>query len=458
MARSVFLLLFLADFAYCQDAEKPAKHDGSPLALAREAAKDGRLAWKLTEPEEAEAVLGPPERRDTRNDGGMSVLTYEYADVLLFFGKFRDKPGPYTLLGAQSIPKGMPPDGTADRDNPERLDIGEDRLLVLRSSNDLAKLDDFWGFAGVSLVNCDLRERGDLLRSMPFDTRTVWPPADRLPEGFKPDRLLEDGKNPGLGVRGLHARGVDGSGVRIAIIDQPHKADHQEFKDQLERYEEVNVANVPPQMHGPPVASIAVGKTCGVAPHARLSYFAVPMWQPENAPYCEIIEKILKENESLSTPERIRVVSISTGMFSSQKDYERWQKVTRRAAESGLLIVTCAQDAFRYGSLQRIPGADADDPKSYQAGRYGVSPEALLVPTGNRTTASHHGPDVYTYWTTGGMSWAAPYLAGTAALAFQVKPDITPERIMTLLQQTATQTDAGRVINPVAFIEAVRRE
>jgi hypothetical protein len=293
---------------------------------------------------------------------------------------------------------------------------------------------------------------------MTFDTRTVWPPAVRLPEGFSPARLLKDGTNPGLGVRGLHERGIDGRGVRMAIIDQPLKPDHREFVDQLERYEEVAVSGAPPQMHGPPVASIAVGKTCGVAPAARLSYFAVPMWKPDNKPYCDVIEKILAENEKLSAEKRIRVVSISTGMFPDQANVDCWNEVVRRAADSGLLIVTCAQDAFRYGTLDRIPGADADDPKGYRSGRWGVVPKALLVPAGGRTTASHYGPDVYTYWTKSGMSWATPYLAGVAVLACQVHPDIIPARIIELLQKTAARTDAGRIIHPAAFIEAVQRE
>ena len=94
---------------------------------------------------------------------------------------------------------------------------------------------------------------------------------------------------------------------------------------------------------------------------------------------------------------------------------------------------------------------------SARAGRWGVTSKALLVPASGRTTASHYGPGVYTYWTRGGLSWATPYLAGVAVLAYQVDPDITPARIIELLQKTAVRTDAGRIIHPEAFIEAVQR-
>ncbi|MCX5646191.1 MAG: hypothetical protein NTZ17_16145 [Phycisphaerae bacterium] len=50
----------------------------------------------------------------------------------------------------------------------------------------MTKFDPFWGFASVSLAGLDLREHKTTLEKMPFDSRTLWPPRDRLPEGFDP--------------------------------------------------------------------------------------------------------------------------------------------------------------------------------------------------------------------------------------------------------------------------------
>lgn len=334
--------------------------------------------------------------------------------------------------------------------------------LVLKNKNDLEKFDAWGGFwntkNGVSLVNLDLREHAKLLEKIPFDSRTKWPSADKLPDGFEPARLLEEGKNPGLGIHRLHQRGIDGRGVSIAILDQRLLKNHIEYASQLMQYEEIDVRGMPPQMHGAPVASIAVGKTCGVAPRTALSYFAMRMTaMPDNQIYCDIIDKIIESNENGSASERIRVVSISTGTFRRQANFEHWKKTLKKAEQHGILVVTCAQDWLTYGMLARIPGRNPDDPNSYQSGKYGVRPGALLVPAGNRTTASHQGPEVYTYWTEGGMSWAAPYLAGLAALAYQVDPKIEPKTIVKLWVETAVQTDAGPIVNPTGFIEAVRK-
>jgi len=48
--------------------------------------------------------------------------------------------------------------------------------------------------------------------------------------------FLEEGKNPGLGIRDLHKRGFTGKGVKVAIIDQKLRLTHIEYKDRIERY------------------------------------------------------------------------------------------------------------------------------------------------------------------------------------------------------------------------------
>jgi len=407
------------------------------------AAQEGKLAYKLTTPEELEALLGSAIRETEQADGDMQTLVLDYPEIRAKFGRMRRYSTAFTLLWVNVMGNWV--------------DIGQDREIVLRNESDLKKFDPFWGFANVSLAKLDLRNHGKLLRTMPFDTRTKWPKPDKMPFGFNPARVLKQGKDPGLGIRALQQQGIDGRGVGIAIIDQPLLRDHIEYADRIVRYEAIDVQGVSVQMHGPPVVSIAVGKTCGVAPAAALSYFAVPMWKPDNQPYCDVIERIIKLNRVSSTSEQIRVVSISTGMFPRQAHYDRWKECLKKANQHGILVVTCEQQPLQYGLVARIPGEDPNDPASYRSGKYGVRPGAVLVPAGNRTTATHWGPDVYTYWREAGISWATPYLAGLAALAYQVNPQIRPRTIFRLWRETAFRTHAGLIVNPRAFVEAVRK-
>jgi len=55
------------------------------------------------------------------------------------------------------------------------------------------------------------------------------------------------------------------------------------------------------------------------------------------------------------------------------------------------------------------------------------------------------------------MRWGAHYIAGLAALAFQVAPNITPRTIIQIMIETTTKAPAGRTVNPQEFIEAVKK-
>ncbi len=194
-----------------------------------------------------------------------------------------------------------------------------------------------------------------------------------------------------------------------------------------------------------------------MAPKAALYYYAVPPWKWQaNQPWAQQLEKIIEFNKTLTGRPKIRVVSLSLGMFSQWPDFDLWKAAVDKAAQNGILVLTCDPASLRLATLRRDPNGDPNDPSCYRTGRYSHPKAALCVPAGNRTTASHEGRDAYTYWIEGGMSWTVPYLAGLAALAFQIDPEISPAQIVELWTSTATQTSAGPVVNPPKFVEAVR--
>ena len=422
----------------------PARADAQKknVDIVKDAIQAGTIVYRLTEPDEIKALLGAPERDSTRPDGGMQVLEWSYPGLKFQFAKMRSDKRPFVLYSVQVEGKD--------------LDIGENRKLVLRTAADLAKMDEFSGLENVSLARLDLRDRIAELKALPFDSLTEWPPAERMPAGFSPAALLTEGANPGLGVRALHAEGIDGRGVGIAIIDQPLVRDHIDYASALVRYDATGLEDTPPQMHGPAVLSIAVGRTCGVAPAAEASFYAVPMWKSDNAPYIEAMNKIFTWNDGQPEAKLIRVVSISTGMFSRYPRYDDWKKVCAEAERRGILVITCAPEFMKYGTLARIPGRDPDNPNSYVKGRYGLDDGLINIPADYRSIASPRGKDVFTFEPVGGVSWAAPYMAGVAALALQVNPKLGPRDILRLFVETATPTPVGPVINPRGIVRKAR--
>ena len=61
----------------------------------------------------------------------------------------------------------------------------------------------------------------------------------------KAEKLLQDGINPGLGIRALHEQGINGSNVGIAIIDQPLLLGHKEYSSRITRYDATSLVGIP---------------------------------------------------------------------------------------------------------------------------------------------------------------------------------------------------------------------
>jgi hypothetical protein len=331
----------------------------------------------------------------------------------------------------------------------------------------------------------DLRDQADKLSEADFDSKTIWPPAEKLPASFDREKLVELGKNPGLGVRQLHQQGITGKGVSIAIIDQALLVDHVEYADRLQLYEEAGEVagwQEEAQMHAPAVASIAVGKTVGVAPEADL-YF----WAKAGCYFKEIqnltcaaqsIQRMLDVNRSLPPEKKIRVLSMSFGWVPFEPGYYEIEKVIQEAKKEGIFVVSSNLQehyGFRFQGLGRDPLADPEQvlsygPGSWWQGRFwknGLTPDTLLIPMDSRATAGPNNKQEYTFYRQGGWSWSIPYIAGLYALAVQVDPAVTPQTfwaaaLKTGLNITATrgemQKPLGPVVNPPALIRSLMKE
>jgi hypothetical protein len=122
----------------------------------------------------------------------------------------------------------------------------------------------------------------------------------------------------------------------------------------------------------------------------------------------------------------------------------------------GILVVSSDPTFLRLGTLKHLEDHPEMKPADYARGLYFYPRADLCVPASNRTWADFRGPHSYTYGRFGGLSNTAPYLAGVAALAWQVNPDISPSEMIALWKRTAVVTSVGPVINPVAVVEAAK--
>lgn len=331
----------------------------------------------------------------------------------------------------------------------------------------------------------DLTDRFDDLLYATYDSKTKW--TEKLPDGFDPAEVMEIYKNPGLGIRQLHEQGITGKGVGIAIIDQTLLVDHDEYKDRIKLYEENEEAGKhEAQMHGPAVASIAVGKTVGVAPEADLYYIAGDLGTYQNNSFeydfsllAKNVNRILEVNKDLPEANKIRVISLAIGWSQDQKGYEEITEAVNRAKEAGILVVSSSLDetyGYEFHGLGKYPLSDADDFKSYKPGSWwednaenilkNNSKTMLLAPMDFRCTAAPNGVNDYVVYSSGGWSWTIPYIAGVYALACQADPDITYDEFWNIALETGKSVmlkgyngqeyAMEKIINPAGIIEKLK--
>lgn len=336
-------------------------------------------------------------------------------------------------------------------------------------------------FRMADLSALDFTKEPQAIELSDFDSKTIWPDETKLPTGVSPLAIMEQAKDPGLNIRKLHTEGITGKGVGIAIIDQTLLVDHQEYFNQLQYYYESDeTAHHITSMHGPAVASIAVGKTIGVAPDADLYYIArdncgvsLDIETYDFSCLAKDVLKIVEINQTLPEDRKIRVLSMSIGWSPQNPGYDEINAAVEKAKEAGIFVVSSSlaqTDGLSFSGLGRSFLADPNDPNSYLPGNFWAKyyysgsldlQNKLLVPMDARTTASPTGPTDYVYYGTGGWSWSIPYIAGVYALVCQIKPDITPDIFWAVALKTGDTIEVehngkayslGVILNPEKLI------
>lgn len=250
--------------------------------------------------------------------------------------------------------------------------------------------------------------------------------------------ILGKGKNPGLGVRSLHQKGITGKGVNVAIIDQNLCLHHPEYEGKIIEYKDVGCGQPAGRgsMHASGVLSLLAGNTIGTAPGVQVYFAAAPSWMGDARYMAEALEWIIEVNGSLPIESKIKVVSVSAAPSGKSTPFRKnkrlWDKAVEKAEREGLLVLDCTLHHGIVGPCSR----NLEDPDNlrkcktefpYLSGWDRVLKKNILAPCTHRTTAEEYndGHPGYQYCGPGGLSWAIPYVAGVLALGWQVRSEKT---------------------------------
>ena len=307
--------------------------------------------------------------------------------------------------------------------------------------------------------------------------------------------------NAAINAQQVHALGIDGTGVGVAVVDSGIDATHPDLANRVTHNVKIvdvdtGVTGVPSQTffipvdqgpyndsdtssgHGTHVAGIVAadntdGKVLGVAPGASLIGYgmgdAVFVFSAMIA-----YDDILKNHDAW----KIRAINNSFGSsFAMFDPNDPVNQATKAAHDAGLVVVFAAGNSatemsigpnsvapwvisvgagtlshqradFSSGGLQydnsTLTFLPPDDFKhlSFTGDRIGIYHPSVSAPGVNVESTATAGVLVTAppggTASASGTSMACPHVAGVVALLLQKKPDLTPDQVKTILQVTSS--------------------
>ncbi|BCJ50118.1 hypothetical protein Asp14428_15930 [Actinoplanes sp. NBRC 14428] len=323
--------------------------------------------------------------------------------------------------------------------------------------------------AGALAVRAARPDRARLWTSMITGT----PAAPALRPGI--ERISLDGKReltldvsvPQIGAPAAWARGLDGTGVTVAVLDSGIDATHADFAGRIVAQENFTAAPSTDDVygHGTHVASIVAGSGAksggryrGVAPGAKLAIGKIceARWCEESA--------ILAGMEWAARTAPVVNMSFGSDDLPGVDPVE--QAVEDLTAEHGTLFVVAAGNSGALGghtvgspgtadSALTVGAVDDQDAianfssRGPRAGDEAIKPDITAPGVDIVAAAAANGtlgtPADEGYVTINGTSMAAPHVAGAAAIALQQHPDWSPRLLKGLLMGAARPTEGASV-------------
>lgn len=349
---------------------------------------------------------------------------------------------------------------------PEKQELKKfDDVRYFLDSRHANKLDiSNWNLAAQENID-------EVLPMVRFNEDTKWPSGDNMPKGFNPKKVLEKAKNPGLGIKNLHKKGIDGEGVSIGVIDQPIYTTHPEYADRIIEYKEFGESDIKGSSLGAGTMSILAGKDCGVAPKSSIYYAAVAAEKLDVYFYSEAVKWFIELNNGLKDSEKIRIIVVSVRLDGDDSPYTEnnglWEEALKKAKEAGIIVYDCSTrnqygacylDSSDVNNVKKArPGYPADETKD-------SSSKKVLLPISPRTVAEEYeeGLCKYQYVPSSAIVWTPPYAAGLAALAIQAGDyrDLSEEEIFNTMYETSYVRKDGlkeyHIVQPSKFIETIK--
>ena len=278
-----------------------------------------------------------------------------------------------------------------------------------------------------------------------------------MPKDFNPKAFLEKRKNPGLGIRKLHQSGIDGKGRNAAIISQSVLRPHLEYRDSLADYISLksDTANAWANANGGWYVALLSGKNCGVAPKAKVYYFAVDSVNKDFSQFAEALRKVCQLHKTLKKSGKNGIdVVVLNELFGELS--EDMQSAIEQAESLGIFVNKRLYSSD-YTDIECRMEGDVDNPDDYVVHLVSKSndkkknPDTLCFIGYGQTVPCQYTIGSYFFNATSGLGnfW----LSGLFMLCRSVRTDLTPEDFFaTALETGDYRKGIGVIVNPQRLI------
>lgn len=246
-----------------------------------------------------------------------------------------------------------------------------------------------------------------------------------------------------MGVNRLHAKGLQGRGVRLALLDTGVDYLHEDLKGRILKGKDL-IEGGPFRLdtHGTALAGIVVARCgngrgiCGVAPEAEL--LAVRVCRPVAKGRLAAMTTtfVLSQGLDYAVSQRVRAVNLSLG---GPRD-PLVEELVREAFRKGTVIVAAAGDRGLRSyppypaALPEVIAVAAVDPRG-EAYSQGVRGDFIDLSAPGVDIISTSPGDGYGFFH--GTSMAAAFVSGAVALLLQLHPELGPAEVLKALQRMA---------------------
>ncbi len=353
----------------------------------------------------------------------------------------------------------------------EWIDIMLDTNIEDENQKQKRMLFTHFGFCYRDLSNYDFTkvDKEHLLK-VPFNSSTIFPSVEKMPKGFNPHEIIAFAKNPFMGIKELHKRGVNGEGICVATID---------FGFQDEKHIEFANANIEIvdlfkdtgyHFHATGVLSNLCGKNIGIAPKARVLHYNTYQGYGEEVDKATLT--ILKDIlERIRGGEKIRAVNISAPLLRNKKlqslisDQKSWQKLRDEQVAPFLKVIeelkllgcevisserfskdfSCSKINYH---TSEVVQPDWISFKSYS--------DKMTFISGGKVIPEFLSKEGYKYEPNGSVSWSIPQAVGLYALVLQINSNVTWDEFVKICKDSSkVNVNNVRIINVQKLINNV---